>query len=79
MVSTPKLIEKLSRQAIKKNELETLLERFGFVKMRGKGSHEVWAHRDFADVHIVIATHVKEVPFYQLRQIEKSLFKKGLL
>lgn len=79
MVSTQKLIEKLSRQAIKKSELETLLERFGFTKIRGKGSHEVWAHPDYVEAHIVIATHTKEVPFYQLRQIERLLHKKGLL
>lgn len=79
MVATQKLIDKLANQSIKKSELETLLAHLGFVKLRGKGSHEVWGHNEYADVHIVIATHNKEVPRYQLRQIENSLAKRGLL
>lgn len=77
MVATEKLIGKLSRQNIKKSELETLLTRLGFRKFRGKGSHEVWGHTEIADIHIVIATHTKEVPSYQLKQIEKSLKQRG--
>ncbi len=79
MSATEKLIQKLLNQTIKKQELETLLSRFGFVCVGGKGSHHVWGHRNFTDLHIVIASHSKEVPFYQLRQIEKSLKKRGLL
>ena len=79
MVATEKLVEKLLRQSIKKSELETLLTRLDFQKFHGKGSHEVWGHKNYTDVHIVIATHTKDVPFYQLRQIEKSLKQRGLL
>lgn len=77
--STEKLVEKLRAGALKKADLETLLKRCGFEKFGGKGSHEVWGRRDLPDIHIVIATHSKEIPRYQLRQIEKSLEKRGLL
>jgi predicted RNA binding protein YcfA (HicA-like mRNA interferase family) len=77
--STEKLVEKLGNQTLKKPELETLLTRLGFAKFRGRDSHEVWGRKDLPDVHIVIATHTKEVPRYQLRQIEASLKKRGLL
>lgn len=79
MVSTAKLSDKLENETIKKNELETLLSRFGFKRYGGRGSHEVWGHPDFSDLHIVIATHTKDLPRYQLRQIAKSLRKRGLL
>ncbi len=79
MSATKKLIAKLKDNTIKKKELETLFKRFGFSEYGGKGSHKVWGHPQYTDIHIVIATHSKEVPRYQLRQIEKSLTKKGLL
>ncbi|MBI2335971.1 MAG: type II toxin-antitoxin system HicA family toxin [Deltaproteobacteria bacterium] len=79
MVATSKLVEKLANGTIQKKELVTLLSQLGFEKFRGKGSHEVWGHRKYPDVHIVIAIHSKEVPKYQLRQIEKSLRKRGLI
>lgn len=79
MVSSEKLIQKLSNQTLKKSELETLLGRLKFLKLGGRGSHEVWGRKDLADLHIVVATHSKEVPVYQLRQIEKSLKKRGLI
>lgn len=79
MASTEKLVQKLSNQTLKKQELETLLSRLGFASFGGKGSHEVWGRRDLPDLHIVVATHSKEVPIYQLRQIEKSLKKRGLI
>jgi predicted RNA binding protein YcfA (HicA-like mRNA interferase family) len=79
MVATAKLIEKLSNQTIKKQELATLLQRLGFVSMHGRGSHEVWGSKAYSDIHIVVATHSKDVPIYQLRQIEKSLKKRGLV
>lgn len=79
MPSIEKLIQKLLDQTLKKTELETLLGRLGFEHFGGKGSHEVWGRKDLPDLHIVIATHSKEVPYYQLRQIEKSLKKRGLL
>ena len=79
MVATQKLIEKLANQTVKKADLETLLLRLEFVKLRGKGSHEVWGHKDYEDIHIVMATHTKEVPVYQLRQIEKSLKSRRII
>ena len=79
MSSLDKLIFKLENQTLKKAELENLLHRLGFQKFGGKGSHEVWGREDIPDLHIVIATHSKEVPFYQLRQIERSLKKRGLI
>ncbi|MBU0506896.1 MAG: type II toxin-antitoxin system HicA family toxin [bacterium] len=79
MVTTIKLITKLEKQTIKKAELDTLLTHLEFKKYRGKGSHEVWGHKDYSDVHIVIATHTKEVPRYQQKQIFKILNKRGLL
>jgi len=77
--SRDKLVEKLENQTLKKAELETLFYRLGFKRFGGKGSHEVWGRKDIPDLHIVIATHSKEVPFYQLKQIEKSLKKRGLI
>lgn len=74
-----KLVEKLANKTIQKRELETLLGQLGFRCMGGKGSHKVWGRRDLPDIHIVIATHTKEVPIYQLRQIEKSLQKRSLV
>lgn len=79
MSSTEKLVEKLKAQTIKKSDLETLLMRLGFQKFRGKGSHEVWGRKDVPDLHIVIATHNKEVPRYQLRQVEASLSRRGFI
>ncbi|MBI4366876.1 MAG: type II toxin-antitoxin system HicA family toxin [Deltaproteobacteria bacterium] len=79
MVAHGKLIQKLRNQTLTKVELTTFLHQLGFARFGGKGSHEVWGRNDLPDVHIVIATHVKEVPRYQLRQIEKSLSKRGLL
>lgn len=79
MASIEKLITKLKEHTIKKKELETVLKRFGFSEHGGKGSHKVWGHSQYADIHIVIATHSKEVPQYQIRQIEKSLTKRGIL
>lgn len=79
MASTEKLVLKLANKSIKKAELETLLARLGLQRFRGKGSHEVWGKKGIADLHIVIATHSKEVPSYQLRQIEASLRKRGLI
>ena len=79
MPADAKLIDKLSSQTIKKRELETLLGQLGFGSLGGKGSHKVWGRKDLPDIHIVIATHSKEVPIYQLRQIEKSLKKRGLI
>ena len=79
MASQEKLVQKLLNQTIKKPELETLLNQLGFERFGGKGSHQVWGRKDLPDLHIVVATHSKEVPFYQLRQIEKSLKKRGLL
>ncbi|MBX7148715.1 type II toxin-antitoxin system HicA family toxin [bacterium] len=79
MGSAESLIEKLDRQNIKQSELETLLSRLGFIKIRGKGSHEVWGHHQYPDIHIVIASHSKDVPSYQLRQIKKSLQTRGIL
>ncbi|HCU25106.1 MAG TPA: hypothetical protein DF383_08815 [Deltaproteobacteria bacterium] len=79
MVSSEKLIEKLLNQSLKKSDLETLLNRLGFQRLGGKGSHEVWGRKDIPDLHIVIATHSKEIPFYQLKQIERSLKKRGLI
>lgn len=79
MASAEKLIDKLRGGTIKKKELETLLGRFGFSEYGGKGSHKVWGHPQYKDIHIVIAAHSKEVPRYQLRQIEKSLAKRGII
>lgn len=79
MVSSEKLIEKLLNQTLKKSELETLLQRLGFQRLGGKGSHEVWGRKDIPDLHVVVATHSKEVPCYQLKQIEKSFKKRGLI
>lgn len=79
MTALHKLIQKLNNHTIKKNDLETLLKQLGFNRLHGKGSHEVWGKKDITDLHIVIATHKKEVPFYQLKQIEKSLKKRGLI
>ena len=79
MSSTEKLVQKLNNKTIKKAELETLLMRFGFEKFSGKGSHQVWGKRDIPDLHIVIATHSKEVPSYQLKQIVNSLSKRGFI
>ena len=79
MSSVKKLIQKLENKSLKKSELETLLGQLGLEKMRGKGSHEVWGKKEISDLHIVIATHTKEVPMYQLRQIENSLKKRGLI
>lgn len=79
MASTDKLILKLKNRSLKKSELETLFERLGFKKLRGKGSHEVWGKKEVQDLHFVIATHSKEIPSYQLKQIENSLTKRGLL
>ncbi len=79
MSGTEKLVEKLLNQSIKKKELDTLLGRLGFKVFGGKGSHEVWGHPKFEDLHMVIATHSKEIPQYQLRQMTKSLKKRGLL
>ncbi len=79
MSSTEKLIQKLINRTLRKSELETLLIRLGFSRFRGKGSHAVWGRKDIADLHIVIATHSKEVPFYQLKQIEISLKKRSLI
>jgi predicted RNA binding protein YcfA (HicA-like mRNA interferase family) len=73
------LIEKLLRETASLRELGVILHHFGFAKMRGKGSHVVWGHADYQDIHIVIATHTKEVPRYQLRQIIKSMKNRGLL
>ncbi len=79
MSSTEKLIEKLKNRSLEKSELETLLHRFGFSKIHGKGSHEVWGRKDIPNLHFVIATHNKEIPFYQLKQIENSLKKRGVI
>lgn len=79
MSSTEKLIQKLVDRTLRKAELETLLTRLGFQRFRGRGSHEVWGRQDLQDLHVVIATHSKEVPFYQLKQIEKSLRKRSLI
>lgn len=79
MVATDKLIDKLRNETIEKSELVTLLSRFGFKRYGGKGSHEVWGDEKVADLHIVLATHTKEIPRYQLRQIIKSLKKRSLL
>jgi predicted RNA binding protein YcfA (HicA-like mRNA interferase family) len=79
MVTINKLITKLEKLIIKRAELHALLKTLGFLKFRGKGSHEVWGHTDYTEVHIVLATHSKEVPKYQLKQIVKALSKRGLL
>jgi predicted RNA binding protein YcfA (HicA-like mRNA interferase family) len=79
VVSTPKLIQKLTSQTIKRPELNTLLSKLGLELFRGKGSHRVWGHRNYPDLHIVIATHGKDVPKYQLKQIENSLKKRGII
>jgi predicted RNA binding protein YcfA (HicA-like mRNA interferase family) len=77
--SAEKLLQKFVNRTLKKAELETLLSRLEFRRFGGKGSHEVWGRKDFPDLHIVIATHTKEVPTYQLEQIEVSLKKRGFL
>ncbi|MBI4366586.1 MAG: type II toxin-antitoxin system HicA family toxin [Deltaproteobacteria bacterium] len=79
MVSAAKVVQKLERLTLKKAELDTLLSQLGFRRFGGKGSHEVWGRKDLPDLHIVVATHTKEVPRYQLRQIEKGLKKRGLI
>lgn len=72
-----RLLEKLKNFSLKKRELETLLKNLGFEKQAGKGSHEKWLKAKLPP--IIIATHSKEVPAYQLRQVIKVLKIGGIL
>jgi predicted RNA binding protein YcfA (HicA-like mRNA interferase family) len=78
MSQDEKLFSKLLNGTILKRELETLLSRLGFEKLRGKGSHEVWGKKGVADA-IVLASHHKEVKRYQIKQVIEVLRKGGLL
>ena len=78
MALIDKLLEKLYRCSIHKKEMETLLKRLGFLRTRGKGSHEVWKHPELSGA-IILATHSKEVKRYQIKQVELFLREGGLV
>lgn len=73
-----KRIEKLKSLSVSKKELEGLLRKFGFEISGGKGSHTKWTRLPENDV-LTIATHTKEVPRYQLKQVIKALMDAKLL
>lgn len=72
-----KKLEKLLRLSISGQEVETLLENFGFQKCQAKGSHVIWFREGCEP--IVLARHGKEFKKGYLRQIIKVLQKANLL
>lgn len=58
--------------------MENLLRKFGFERSGGKGSHEKWVRLP-EDHIIVLATHGKEIPQYQIRQVIAALRHSGLI
>lgn len=70
MSKIEKLLEKLKNETISASEVRTLLKKLGWALRNKVGSHEHWS---LNDKRITIATHGKEIPFYQIRQIKKEL------
>ena len=67
---------RLSEGNCQYSELVMLLQRFSFVKMRQRGSHEAWRHPR-AEI-ITLAVHSKEVPKWLQKQIYQKILKSGL-
>lgn len=65
-----KLIKKLQKGTIKAKDLKALLLLSGANLDRIKGSHEQWI---FNDKRLTLATHRKELDFYQIKQAKEFL------
>lgn len=72
-----KRIAKLKNLTISKKELEGLLKNFGFRLTGGRGSHTKWFLENCGI--IVISSHDKSVPKYQMEQSLAVLTKSGLI
>jgi predicted RNA binding protein YcfA (HicA-like mRNA interferase family) len=70
MSKLEKLITKLKNETISASELRTLLSQLGWVLDRTRGSHEYWKKQNHL---IVLATHIKELPRYQMKQVKEKL------
>ena len=71
MTKAEKLRNKLINETISASEARTLLEQKGWILERTRGSHERW-HKENQQP-LTIATHEKELPRYQIKQIKKAL------
>jgi predicted RNA binding protein YcfA (HicA-like mRNA interferase family) len=67
---TDKLLKKLQNETISASELRTLLVKLGWLLDGGKGSHEVWKK---GLQRIVLATHGKEIPRYQIKSVKQAV------
>ena len=70
MSKADKFLKKLQNGTISAKELETLLKQLGWSISNQKGSHVSWKYKD---KRVTVATHGKEVPAYQIKQIKKAL------
>ena len=71
MSKIDKLLDKLINETISAKELRTLLKMKSFYLARTTGSHEHW--RGLGSEVITLATHSKEVPRYQIKQVKKII------
>lgn len=70
MSKTEKLLQKLKNEKISAAELRTLLVKLGWALDRTRGSHEVWVS---GSKRITLATHTKDVPRYQIKQVKEQI------
>lgn len=65
------------RQSIAFRDFERLLEAFGFIRARTKGSHQSWRH-SAAPRPLVIQPRDKEAKPYQVQQFLDMIEELGL-
>jgi predicted RNA binding protein YcfA (HicA-like mRNA interferase family) len=70
MSKLTKLKEKLNNGTISAAEMRTLLKKLGWELRNQVGSHEHWV---LGEKRITIATHCKDLPKYQIKQIQEAL------
>lgn len=80
MVKHSKILEKLvsGSQNIRFDEFMTLLEEFGFVRERVRGSHHIFKHPSVSDLLSIQPRKDGKAKPYQLRQLLKLVEEYNL-